>query len=215
MIILWLMLFLLIVAIAFVLAFASMKNYHDIPEKSRADYSLFLIRRQKGLNLDLLQNLVDDLFSEGLIISLERLFKGRESVLVIFGPKKILQNYTHQLNLLELEDYTNLDQDKIFAWQIDLKNLGKVAVPELEKEEQFWLQLIIRSHYKMTIRAAFYSSDSAKRKQFPQTLQNLSGFIKAPIPFSSAQIFNFYKLRSRVSKETSLSPEQILLLLKV
>ena len=85
------------------------------------------------------------------IISLERLFRGQKSALVIFGPKEVLRKFAEQLNLLELEDYSGVDPSKISVWEIGKNKDAKlleieylfINMPNLLENEQFWWQVTL------------------------------------------------------------------------
>ncbi len=155
--ILWLALFALVVAISFVLALQSMHDYHEFPQYSGSDYGLFLIRNTAGLTTSVLDSIHNRILQNGLIVSLERLFKGTQSALVIFGPKEILTNFSSQLNLLELEDYTHVDREHVSAWEVGVKasqfppdQAQKIdsffdSFPMLSEAEQFWWQLTLQA----------------------------------------------------------------------
>lgn len=197
--ILWLVLFLLIIAASFILALQSMRDYQEIPQKSQEEYSLYLVRQTKGLNENVLDLICENLGNKGLIFSVERLVKGGKSALVLFGPKRILDNFIRDLDLLELEDYSqDLDQTNILAWEVNVKAPVKISWPKLDHHEQFWFQVVIGENFRTQIRAAIYSQDAEKRKTFPDHLQKLSAshLMKMPVPFSSDQILEFYRLRT-------------------
>lgn len=149
---LWLALFLIIIAISFLLAYQSMRDFAEKPSALGKDYSLFLVRNPQNLSTKLLEELHAATLKTGHIITLERLFKGTKSAVVIFGPKSILDNYP-DLNLLELEDYTNVSEYEVIAWEVGTKDAAmfhfdRIAVfnqiPKLEETEQFWWQLTMR-----------------------------------------------------------------------
>lgn len=237
--ILWLALFLLVVAISFVLAFQSMKDYQEIPHKSNLEYALFLIRQPSNFNAKFLEALYEQILKEGLIVSVERLFKGRESALVIFGPKKILLPYQTYLNLLELEDYSmGINKEEISVWEVGTKsdkreeflqsdshNIFK-TLPQLLDNEQFWWQIILAAKkgkdgkklFQTQIRAVVYSKDHLRRKQLSEALHNMAGELsKVPKPFSTDQIAMFYHLRS-LGKDSSgpiLTADQVIKFLTV
>ncbi|MBI4038940.1 hypothetical protein HY384_03200 [Candidatus Daviesbacteria bacterium] len=219
--ILWLLLFLLIIAISFFLALGSMRDYPQNPDQS-IDYSLFLIRQTNHFNQQNLELICQDASREKAIISLERLFKGGESASVVFGPKKILADYEEKLGLLELEDYVeSLDQEKILASEVDMKNPTKINLPKLERNEQVWCQVVIGPEFKTQIRICVYASDPIRRKQIFQALLDLSSgqIIKLPVPYSSNQLLIFYQLRSlgmtKNRQKPKLNEAAILELIKV
>ncbi len=229
--ILWLVLFVLVIAISLMLAFQSMRDYQETPKHFKIEYGLYLIRNTPGLKATVLDSIHSQIVKEGLIVSLERLFKGSKSALVIYGPKNILTNLSDKLSLLELEDYTKVNSEHISVWEIGVKNhqmakeqLQKVEsffmdFPMLEQAEQFWWQLVLKaksnkSLFQSQIRAVVIASDLTRRKKLSESMQNLlSGHLtKVPKPFTSMQIMEFYKLRSLGNDSTSpvLQTEEIL-----
>lgn len=193
--IVWLVLFLLVIGISFLLAFRSMKEYHEIPQKSNLEYSLFLIRQPQVLTEHLLQEIVASLSKGGLVVSFERLFKGRESALCVFGPKEVL-NSIAALNLLELEDYSSdFNTENTTVWEVDFRAVDNPFsdLPQLEDGEQFCWQVLLSGKH-IQIRAAVFSKDPKRRKELV--------FSKLPRPFSNSQMIEFYKTRS-IDKETT------------
>ena len=231
---LWVLLFLIIVGLSFVLAMWSMKDYQEIPQEAKTDYSLFLVRNTNNFNATFLDTLQTTAKS-GQIISLERLFKGTQSALAIFGPKIILEQYTTQLNLLELEDYAqNLSSQDLYIWEMGSKGFGKLDaaidsvfknLPALDNQDQFFWQVVLGVKkgkdifFPTQIRAATYSSDQARRNTLVTALQDVSfgGLVKVPTPFSQAQLLDFYKLRSlsKDSKSPVLKSAEIVTLVKI
>lgn len=221
--IIWLVLFVIIIFISFILAYLSMRDYQEVPEK-KLQYSTFLIQNPDNFKAEVLDNL-HQLIKRGETISLERLFKGDKSALVIFGPKEILQQFSN-LNLLELEDYTAVKIEDLAAWELTLKNHQEVVsyifnqMPSLETQEQFWWQIVLQANsknyladltdrlrgvqltsedkvYRAQIRAVLVAPSEQRRKKLKVLLENLSdNLIKIPRPFTSAQIFEFYTSRS-------------------
>lgn len=227
--ILWIVLFLLIVAISFVLAIRSMKDYQEIPQQTKEEYSLFLIKRISGFDTGILGSILEDITKNGLIISIERLFKGNFTTLTIFGPKSILKQFSNELGLVELEDYaTKLESSNISTWEIGVKDTVKFnpddlnnifnGMPKLDAEDQFFWQVVIGKN-QTQIRAALYSKDSKKHTTLVPLLQSLQmgSLNKIPKPFSTSQMMDFYRLRtlSRDSTVPVLTPEGIMRLLKV
>lgn len=229
---LWLILFLLIIAASFILALLSMRDYQEIPEKSQEEHGLFLIRQTENFNAKFLDAIRKFMQAKGLIISIERLFKGSKAALTIFGPKKILEQFTQTLNLLELEDYTeNFPFGDIVMWELGVKNADNNlphinnifrSLPSLEHEDQFLWQVILMQgeglSFQTQIRAAVYSKEPARRQELAAQLQNLNAgeLIKIPRPFSKEQMINFYRLRSlsKDSKGSVLTSEGAARLLK-
>lgn len=216
----FIIIFLIIIIISFFLAFASMKDFQEIPEVEKN--SLYLIQNPQALTLNLINELKSRLKSE--IISLERLFKGTKSALVVFGPKKVLEQFSN-LNLLELEDYTNLKSSKS-AWEMATKtgNLEDVNgvfdnLPALNTNEQFWFQLVLQpkdQNWGGLIRSVVSSETEDRVKKLAQDLQTLSVLVKVPRPLTSDQIYQNYLKRAHTTslqKPLHLTSEQILRLL--
>lgn len=233
--ILWIILFLLIVAISFVLAYRSMKDYQEIPRHSKTEYGLFLIRRPENFNKDFLDRLSKLLVKEGLIVSFERLFKGSQAALTIYGPKKVLDEFIGELNLLELEDYiSNLDHNHLSIWEMGVTENTKPKALNIENifadlarlgnEEQFFWQVVLSPKQKgqlfaSQIRAVVYSKDPQKRQELVPVLQNIasSELLKVPNPFTHEQMMSFFKSRSlaKDSRGPLLEADQVHRLLKV
>lgn len=219
--ILWILLFVLVVAISFVLAAKSMRDFTEVPSEEE-EYSLYLIRKTPGLSKDILDSIHQDLSGQNRIISFERLFKGGKSALVVFGPSKLILKYKDSLDLLELEDYTDVNVSHIFAWEAGIKSSdGRQKIfgnlPQLSETEQFWWQVIISTDFKPQITAIVVSEDATKKHSLSQSVQNMAKdiVIKLPKAFSNAQILDFYKIRSirGGNNNPTLSSEQILQLL--
>lgn len=236
MIVLWVALFLLVVGISFVLAYQSMKDYSEIPAQSEEEYGLFLIRQIDKFDIKFLDSIHELILKHGLIVSIERLFKGSQAALTIFGPKKILAQFSETLNLLELEDYTlSIDDKDIVIWEIGAKNLKEINLeevdnvfsnlPKLDTEDQFFWQIVVgggRSEefpFHTQIRAAIYSKDLLRRKALISLFQNLKfdGLVKFPRPYSTEQMMSFYQSRalSQDSKGPILDSLKLMRLLKI
>lgn len=217
--VLWIILFLIIIGLSFILAYGSMKDYQEVAQQSNIEYGLYLIRQTDNLNFAILDSLHNQL-ATGQIISLERLFKGTKSALTIFAPKKDLLAYTSQLNLLELEDYSqNLKVEDISIWEVGIKSNQQFNpdslinffkdLPQLAFDDQFFWQMVIgfqKEHnvlLQTQIKAVLYSQDPTRRQGLTAVLANLSkdGLIKVPSPYSKDQLLDFYRARS-LSKDS-------------
>lgn len=226
--ILWIALFILVVVLSFVLAAKSMRDYQEVPSE-RGDYGLFLIRNRGGLTAELFHSIHDELLSSGLSISFERVFKGKESALLVFGPRILLAKFNQILSLLELEDYTNIDIDTTLAWEIGINSNTEQSeqkifsqMPQLLDQEQFWWQLVLwvsSKSFHGQIRAVLKSEDPLKRKNISQILQNLphKKLVKLPKAFSNSQLMDFYKKRSfqKKVKGNSLNSVEIMQLISI
>lgn len=222
--ILFFILFFLIVLISFFLAYLSMKDFQEKAQDRNPSSSLFLIRNTSSLNPDFLSNLHEIIAKTGLIVSLERLFKGLESALVIFGPKDILLPFGPGLNLLEIEDYCEVTTP-ITAWEMDIDESIKSnqissvfsQIPKLYDNEQVWYQMVLKveksEEHKFSgqIRIIIVSSDSKRRLELSSALQTDSKpLVKSIKPYSSLQIAQFYKERSIGKTQIKLTGEEII-----
>lgn len=212
----------LIVLISALLAYLSMKDFKVTPGDFGGDLGLFLIRKPKALTSHVLASLGQMIAKEDLIISLERLFKGGESALVLYGPKKILSSFGGTLDLLELEDYAQADKDA-HGWEIGVRK-GEQPVssslfyhfPKLNRQEQVWYQLVLRPKngkkgFRCQIRAAVLSEDRKRAEELYEALLPKGGnFSKIPKSFSNSQIMDFYKKRSMGQSDFVLSSDAII-----
>src|SRR5437879_11025899 len=99
----WLLILVLALAISIFLTARSMRGTH-FDQTPKENQALFLIRNSQALNSELLTKLHQFSFERNFTFSLERLFKGPESALVIYGSRE-LEGLLPELGLLELEDY--------------------------------------------------------------------------------------------------------------
>lgn len=222
--ILWLAIFFLIIAISFVLALLSMRDFQEVPN-SGVEYGLFLIRNPARFSADILDLIHSQITKEGLIVSIERLFRGNKSTLVIFGPKKVLKSLP-QLNLLELEDYTDVNRGDLNVWEVGVRSSKDAHsnvksffkdLPQLDMEEEFWWQIVLGPSFKSQIRAVIASANSQRRQDLSQKIQrlDLGRLTKIPKPFTQDQILDFYKQRSLTndSYNPNLTPQEVLQLI--
>lgn len=220
--ILWIALLILVVVTSYILALRSMKDFTVIPSFNK--YGLFLIREKQGLNEQTLNFIYNELTRLNLSISFERLFKGKESALVVYGPRSLLTKLAGILNLLELEDYTGVSNESR-VWEIGIKKstseVSDKTLPNLSSEEQLWWQVILwigkDKLFRAQIRTVIVSFDSLKRKNLTQVLSSLPSpnLVKLPTAFSNTQLLDFYKKRSyqRLDKDSALDSKQIFRLL--
>lgn len=199
------------------------------PADVKGEYGLFLIRQTSFVSENFLNTLFKALNNN--LISFERLFKGNKCTLLIYGPKNILARFNIDLDLLEMEDYTqNINLHSAGTWEFALRGdlNQKVSLfenfPKLSQTEQFWWQIILRPILKKeqlniqgNIRAVILSDDPSYRAKLVQSLQNLtpSNLIRLPKSYSNQQIMNFYKERNMAPTRQNLSIEQILKLIRV
>lgn len=99
----WIALFLIIILVSAVLAFRSMKDYEEFPESLSLN-APFFVGDPQNFTEGSLKKLHKAFVKGKQFFSIERLNKGRERALVIFGPKDIAE-ILPELNLIEIEDY--------------------------------------------------------------------------------------------------------------
>lgn len=208
----WVLLFILVVLISFFLAMQSMRNFREVPQAQEKDYGLFLIRKTINITTDFLDQLHTQILKEGFIVSFERLFKGSESTLVLFVPRKIAQNYLTSLDLIEIEDYTDVPKEDILGFEMGTKSSGNKNnknlqnffgnFPKLADDETVWWQLIImakkESFFEVCPRVIVKGRDLIRAAEIENKLHHLAGgfLIKIPKPYSIGQILQFYKQRN-------------------
>lgn len=206
----WIILFALIVLISFLLALRSMADFAENPTEKKQEYGLYLIRSSRALNKDVLDTIHGLILKENLIISFERLIRGGESALVVFGPQEILHSFSEALNLLELEDYAGVDPVGLQAWEMGVRKQEKInqtgsffkGLPPLPENEQLWWQLVLKGEnlkgdklFEGQIRVVTSST-------MPQLKNPAAGdLIKIPKPFTKEQIFDFYKKRTFINNK--------------
>lgn len=202
-------LFAVIIVISFLLAFWSMKDFKAIPKGGKTDYGLFLIRNTSAFTEQILQSIM--LADKDSIISLERLFKGTEAALAIYGPKDALSSFIQSLNLLEIEEYTDIEVKRISLWEVGFKNSGKADLKlekmpfnilKLRQDEQVWVQVLVKGAFTL-VRVAAIADSPLRRKEI---LENFikEPFVKIPRPYSAEKIYRFYKLRGMSIDQYSL-----------
>ncbi len=220
--ILWLI-FVGVLVASYLLALRSMRDFQEIPGEDE-DYSLFLIRRPQELNFSTLSLLRDNFLKSGQVLSFERLFKGYKSALVIFGPRR-LTAVLKTLDLLELEDYTQVSPEQVNAWEVGIKEsiksnpLTSVRFPQLNESEQLWWQLLVSRSFKPQIRAVLVVQDPKRRKDLSSLVENLSPdrLIRLPRGFTNSELLDFYQKRSfkKDNGNPPLSLEEVLSLVKI
>jgi len=135
--VIWIALFFIIILVSAVIAFRSMRDFEEFPEDSSLN-ELFFIGNPQALTLQVLDKLHRLVSERKNFFSLERLIKGKEKAIVLFGPAELV-NLFPELNLVELEDYlgepdsvgTRPDSEKkvsvneTLTWLIEPKNNDK------------------------------------------------------------------------------------------
>lgn len=224
--IIWLGLFFLVLAVSLILAYKSMEDYRETTSGLGIDYALFLIRQPQTLTQQIIQSFYKETLKGGFILSLERLFKGSKSALVVFGPTSILQPFSSSLGLLELEDYSQKlspqQMEGVVSWEVGsrhpsaeslpIQNLFK-EIPQLQDDEEFWWQVVVQSkaqvnsslpklqqpHFQSVIRAVVVASNQKRAQQLQEGLVGLggeAGLALLPQPYTASQLVKFYQDRA-------------------
>ncbi|MDO8618727.1 MAG: hypothetical protein Q7R49_02145 [Candidatus Daviesbacteria bacterium] len=172
----WAALFLIIIAISAILAYQSMRDY-QIKPTANLSYGLFLIKNPLVLTT-IFDTLHDQALQSGYLISLERLFKGSKSALVIFAPHKLINALSPDLQVVELEEYAKIDPTYASVWEMGYKDqasfhLGKINafdnLPQLRDDEQFWWQITLQANSA----ALWPKLDQKKLKTYQINLQKM------------------------------------------
>ncbi len=236
--ILWIVLFLLIIAVSIILAFRSMEDYQELPHQSGIEHGLYLIRNTAGFDTSILNSIGETMIcSDSPVVSIERLFKGSETALTIFGPKTILSQFTDKLDLLELEDYSSeFSKCRAEVWEVGIKKGKKFDVSnvvnlfgslsKLAAKEQFFWQIVLgvkKSRngifFQAQIRAVYLTPELVRERDFVPELHNLGSdqLAKVPSPYSEEQLLNFFNQRvlDRGAKGLLITSSEVLQLLKI
>ena len=218
--ILWVLLFIGIVIISFILALRSMRDYQEIPRSTH--YGLFLIRKPQELS-GVFNLLSDEYLKAGQLLSFERLFKGSKSALVMFGPIS-LPKTAGQLDLLELEDYTDVDPAHIAIWEMGIREGGEWekifnTIPPLLNDDQIWWQVVLSSALQPQIKVVVLSKETSRRENLSKAIENLAPdqLFRLPKGFTNAQLLDFYQKRSfkNDSYSNNLTWEEVLKLIVI
>lgn len=210
--ILVIILFILVFLISFFLALYSMRDFQHTPSK-RGEYGVFLVKNLNNLNQNSLSAILTEAKQQNFLISFEKLFKGSESALAIFAPRLLLSKF-NQLNLLELEDYTNENLTNMNIWEAEIRDTKslKINLPKLALDERIWIQAVVKNNVQLRIIA--YSQNLERLKQITGQFQTnfKNSLPKWPKPYSKTQLFEFYKTRSFIKgeKTVKLNVENIL-----
>ena len=198
MIILWLILATILSFVAFFLSKRSLSEYQEDPN-SHLNYGLFLIRSPSHFNTDFLRELTQKSKGEELIFSLERLFKGKNTALVIYAPKDLIGQFDY-LNLQELEDYTEkIDVNNCLAWEIEPKQKMKGKKSLLKRQPSFLKNLPLADNDQFYFQAV--CQIIRHRNNRPVFQVTLRGLVIVEEPVTRANIAK--KIELQMEQETS------------
>jgi len=164
MILFWLVGLTIVIALSFYLASRSMKDFKETPKKD-INFTLFYVKNAFKLDSNIINKIHNLLLPSGAICSFEKLIKGQEAALIIYGPAQIKAQLP-ELELVELEDYLatppkegesqipdpkKFELNKSFAWTLSSKNNDKkklevksdfLKLLELNDDQKFCWQIV-------------------------------------------------------------------------
>lgn len=176
----WVIAFFIIILISSVLAYRSMRDYEEFPESGSLN-SVFFIAKAQIFTAEILKKIHEILLRSNQFFSLEKLYKGEEKVLVLYGPKE-LSGYFPQLNMVELEDYVSdnglkgdlrnsqskkVSPDEILTWYIEPKRNSKTPLQDKGGLED----LKIGEDQKIFIQAVLSPQSNGGEQMFQATLR--------------------------------------------
>lgn len=222
---------LILAAIAFAVAWFSMSDFLDFP--NRKYFGVFLVRNINELTPSMLQR-IEKLSNQlsrkydPMVISFERLHKGGDKALAICMPQDMVAQLP-ELNLLELEDYSEkVFMSRVLSYDLSLTS-SKFSLSDfrfenitLEPDEHLFFQIVtspFKGSSQTSFRVAIVATDSGRRiaiaKKLEQDLRKMN-LIKSKVKQSSLKNFESFKKRGVVPREVkklSLTNEELLKIL--
>lgn len=232
-IILWAVFILIVGGVSFWLALRSMKGYEELP-KANLVYNLYLVRTPENFTPDTLEKIYNLSLQKDSQISLERLIRGTDKVLILFMPDELVPEFS-ELSLLPIEDYiggmASLGQS--YVWSIEnSKNDFDINREFLDSvkfsgDEFFSLQVVAFPEkgksgvFQVTLRGLVSHPEASKRielvKQVQESITEGSSLGKQEKNINSGILFeNFFK-RTFVPREvakTQIGRDQLFNLLR-
>lgn len=203
-----------------------MRDYEEFPESSSLN-SVFFIGNTANFTVDTLNKIYKFLLSDKQFFSLERLHRGKEKVLVIYGPKS-LKDHLPELNLVELEDYIDgegVSVNQSLTWLIEAKNNPKKVLHvgeglkdlEIGPAQKFFIQIVCmplsnppESIFQATLRIMVIENDPSTRIQLSKKVDEAfalaTGLHKHEDDFPEINKFESFKMRSLIPKESAYFP---------
>jgi hypothetical protein len=230
-----------IMAISFFLAWKSMEDFQESPAKDLS-YQLYLLRDLTPFNAQFFQKLHNYLLKEKTFLSVEKLYKGKESVIVVYAPESFIKSFP-EFNLLLLEDYLALtkaeqqnDRNKISidkAFTFDIKPTSQISIKEenlgnvvLKENQRSFFQIVCApikgagNLFQVTVRFMVSDQTPQKRLELAKLMmlqvKKILGLESNNKRKPSKALFRAYGKRMLVPKEVKsfvLSGEMILKLI--
>lgn len=210
-----------------------MRDYEEFPDSLSLN-SLFYIGNPQNLNLEIFKKLHDSNFTQKQFFSLEKLIKGKQKALVIFGPRELVKNFP-ELNLVEIEDYIGdevgqdfekkVNVNQVLSWLIEPKNNPKKVLHigeemknlSVEDGQKIFIQSVLmpigntsEQIFQATLRVMVADPDPIKRvelaKKVDQIFSASTGLNKHEDNFPEGKKFDSFKQRSLIPKEVAEFP---------
>lgn len=241
-IILWAVFIIIVGGISFWLALQSMKGYVELP-KANLIYNLYLVRTPEKFTQDTLSKIYNLSLQKQSQISLERLIRGNDKVLILFMPEGLAEDFP-ELSLLPIEDYLSMFNEssnkpnqvslgQSYVWSIENSKNHFDIKPEFldsanfSSDELFSLQVVVfpekgkNNVFQVTLRGLVSYPEAYKRVELVKQVQKLisqnSSLKKLDKSINSGILFeNFFK-RTFVPREVSkaqISSDQLYNLLR-
>lgn len=231
----YIILFVLIIIISFFLAIHSMRDFQDLPDKNTS-LGLYLIRRVDNLSIDTLNKLYEVCQNKQkkgipLIFSFEKVLKGEDLALLVFGPKEVLNNF-NELELFEVEEYLKMDVKHIQAFELEKKS-EDIKNPldsnseifkglKLDTLEYIIFQIVLSTDlskintFQVNIRSVVVSQEANKRvdlsKMLNSNLEKFASLKRVDNVRSSSIVFQALKNRAitpKIVSKFSLNSSQL------
>lgn len=195
----WVILFLIIIFVSAVLAFRSMKDYEEFPESLSLN-APFFVGNPQSFTEESLKKLYKAFSDRKQLFSIERLNKGKERALVIFGPRDLIE-ILPELNLLEIEDYLadvnslnydNTDKkvgiNQTLTWLVEpsvnnkkLLHVGSgIKNLDISENQKFFIQIVcipednrISNNFQSTVRVMVVDNDPMEKIILAKKLRQL------------------------------------------
>lgn len=196
-----------------------MKDYEEFPESLSLN-AIFFVGNPQNFTEESLKKLREFFANRKQFFSLERLNKGKERALVIFGPRDIVE-ILPELNLVEIEDYL-ADANQTLTWLVEPKVNDKKPlhvsreIKDLEfgESQKFFIQIVCTPEdergpesFQSTIRVMVVDEDSIKKIVLAKELKQLwvvaTGLNLRENNFPEQKKFESFKQRSLVPREVT------------
>lgn len=210
----------IIIAISFVLAYKSMLDYRQKPVNNIL-HSIFLVQNPAIVHADFMKKLFHLVDGDKYFVAFEVLYKGSDKALVFYGPRN-LQTTLSEAKLLEIEDYQGqLEFDKVDLFEVSVKGSDVEYVQQdgvfddlgLKPEEKFFWQVVLSPEtnsnadptFQATIRALIYAENATRKAEIRKIVEDrIAERTNLTIHRSSLtldRLFNAYQHRSLIPSE--------------